>query len=152
MIVGRVSRWVQWLISAAVLLIGAAAAAAAVFFTHPYSALRSGLIIVIIILTAAGVVYSGFFRRSCRFRLTNEYIEFQSGILYQITRRIRRSSIMAVTEVRLPFPMPGISSLLISAMGGSMLLPLLKVEDVSQILQVLLPEQQDEGMAEQGNV
>ena len=33
-----------------------------------------------------------------------------------------------------------------------MLLPLLKVEDVRQILQVLLPEQQDEGMAEQGNV
>ncbi len=152
MIVGRVSWWVQLLISAAVLLTGAAAAAAVVFFTHPYSALRSRLIIAVMILTAAGVIYSGLFRRSCRFRLTDEYIEFQSGVLYQVTRRIRRSSVMAVTEIHLPFPLPGISSLLVSAMGGSMLLPLLEAGDAGQILQALLPEQQDEGMAEQGNV
>lgn len=149
MIAGRVSRWVQWLISAAVLLVCGVATVAVVMFTQPFSAWRSWLMIAVILLMAAGLIYTGFFWRSCRFRLTDEYIEFQSGILYQITRRIRRSSIMAVTEIYLPFPVPGISSLLISAMGGSMLLPLLKAEDVKRISQALLPEQRDEEVTEQ---
>lgn len=56
---------------------------------------------------------------------------------------------MAVTEIYLPLPVPGISSLLISAMGGSMLLPMLKSEDVRRIAEALLPQQQDEGVTEQ---
>ena len=66
-----------------------------VLFTAPFALLRGWLLAGSSLLAVAGLVYACFFWRSCRFTLTNEYIEFHNGILYQVSRRIRRSSIMA---------------------------------------------------------
>lgn len=153
---GRVSRWVQLLVSLAVVLAWVGVVALTVLFTAPFALLRGWLLAGSSLLAVAGLVYACFFWRSCRFTLTNEYIEFHNGILYQVSRRIRRSSIMAVSEIKVPFPMPRVTSLLVSAMGGSMLLPLLDAQDAEQLLQALMPPGQlpenEEGMDDAGNV
>lgn len=153
---GGVSRWLQLMVSLAVVLVWCGAVALTLFFTQPFTVLRGWLLAGSSLLAVAGIVYAGFFWRSCHFTLTDEYIEYRSGILYQVNRRIRRSSVMAVAEVRFPFLMPQTASLLISAMGGSMLLPLLNKQDAERLFGVLLPPgpdaENEEGMDDAGNV
>ena len=155
---GGVSRWLQLMVSLAVVLVWCGAVALTLFFTQPFTVLRGWLLAGSSLAAAAGAVYAGFFWRSCHLTLTNQYIEYRSGILYQINRRIRLSSIMAVTVVKCPFPKPEIASLLVSAMGGSMLLPLLDKKDAEKLLALLLPSEntenaeKTEGMDDAGNV
>lgn len=108
--------------------------------TAPYSFWRTVFLAGITLLLGAVLLYLPFLRRSCRFSLTDTYIEYQSGILYHIRRRMRCSAIMVVTEMRTPVSaFCHTRTLLISGMGGSMFLPLLREKDAEILLAVLSP-------------
>lgn len=148
---GTISYWAG--ILGAVLAIGiwAILLILVLMLTAPYSSLRTGFLTGITLLLGAALLYLPFLRRSCRFSLTDTYIEYQSGILYHIRRRIRCSAVMVVTEMRTPVSsLFHTRTLLISGMGGSMLLPLLREKDADILLAVLSPVQKESRGAEDG--
>ncbi len=109
--------------------------AAGIWLLLPDTGLRPRLLIGVTLLLGAVLVYLPFLRRSCRFLLTGDYIEYESGILYHVRRRIRCSAVMVVTEIHTPLShLCHTRTLLISAMGGSMLLPLLRAPDAADLL------------------
>lgn len=119
--------------------------------TAPYSSLRTAFLAGITLLLGAALLYLPFLRRSCRFSLTDTYIEYQSGLLYHVRRRIRRSAVMVVTEMRTPVSMfCHTRTLLISGMGGSMLLPFLRETDAEVLITLLSPAVARKRAAESG--
>ncbi len=145
---GTVSRWIQLLLSLAAAVVWAIVIALIIFFSEPFSAPRSWLLGISTLLFGAVLFYFPHYRASCRYKLTDEYIEYRCGILYQTSARIRREAVMMVTEIRLPFPfLRGTKSLLVSAMGGSMLLPFLYADEAQELFLRLsgeMPEACDE--------
>ena len=108
--------------------------------SEPYSDLRTILLAGITLILGAVFIYLPFLRRSCKFILTDKYIEYTSGILYRMRRRISREAVMVVTEMRTPFSyLCHTRTLVISAMGGSMMLPLLRQKDAEALLALLTP-------------
>ena len=86
------------------------------------------------VLWAAGAGYLPFFCHSCRFALGDGYIEFTSGIFFQIRRRMSIGAVTAVSELRAPLSnLTGTRSLYLSAMGGGLLLPFLKAGDAEAV-------------------
>ncbi len=119
--------------------------------TAPYSSLRTGLLTGITLLLGAVLVYLPFLRRSCRFLLADTYLEYESGLLYHVRRRIRRSAVMVVTEMRTPVSvLCHTRTLLVSGMGGSMLLPFLREADAEALLALLPPDAVQKRGAEPG--
>ena len=136
---GCISRW-GWVL----LELGLTAAAAAVLAAGYLLGRRFGLPVgflppVVGGVWAAGSVYLPFFCRSCRFTLGEGYVEFTSGILFQMRRRLSVRAVTAVSELIAPFSsLTATRSLYISAMGGGMLLPMLRKKDAEALEGYLL--------------
>ena len=135
---GTVSRWIQLLLSLAALAVWAGVIALIIFFSEPFTASRRWLLGISTFLFGVSLLYFSRYRDSCRYRLTDEYIEYRCGLLYETCSRIRLDAVMMVTEIRLPIPfIRRTCSLLVSAMGGSILLPLLYPDDAQFLLETL---------------
>lgn len=137
---GTISYWAGILCAVLTLGIWALALLVVLAVSEPYSDLRTTLLAGITLLLGAILIYLPFLRRSCKFTLTDEYIEYTSGILYRMRRRISRRAVMVVTEMRTPVSyLCHTRTLMISAMGGSMMLPLLREKDAEALLTLLTP-------------
>ena len=91
-----------------------------------------------LLFVLSAFLYLPLFHLSCRYVLTDAYLEFLSGVLFASRRRMRRDAILYVTAVRSPFSrLLGTGTLLIRAMGGSMILPMLPKEDAQALLAAL---------------
>lgn len=131
---GRVSRWAGVMLeaglAAAALVLLAAVRIAGGQLPLPVPVLNG----VVGGLWLLGAAYLPFFCHSCRFALGEGYIEFTSGILFQLRRRLSIGAVTAVSELRAPFSgLTGTRSLYLAAMGGGLLLPFLKVRDAEAV-------------------
>ena len=99
---GTISYWAGILCAVLALGIWVLALIVVLALSEPYSDLRTVLLAGITLLLGAVFIYLPFLRRSCIFTLTDEYIEYTSGILYRMRRRISRRAVMVVTEMRTP--------------------------------------------------
>lgn len=148
---GTISYWAGILCAVLALGIWVLALIVVLALSEPYSDLRTVLLAGITLLLGAVFIYLPFLRRSCIFTLTDEYIEYTSGILYRMRRRISRRAVMVVTEMRTPVSyLCHTRTLVISAMGGSMMLPLLRQKDAEALLALLtpVPQKKPEGQNE----
>ena len=148
---GTISYWAGILCAVLALGIWVLALIVVLALSEPYSDLRTVLLAGITLLLGAVFIYLPFLRRSCKFTLTDEYIEYTSGILYRMRRRISRRAVMVVTEMRTPVSyLCHTRTLVISAMGGSMMLPLLRQKDAEALLALLtpVPQKKPEGQNE----
>ena len=77
---------------------------------------------------------------SSHYRITPEYVEYESGVCVCVRTRMLRRSIMYVTLVRSPVsPFLGTRSLVISSMGGNLVIPGLPRETAEEILKDVTP-------------
>ena len=139
LLTGTVSRWAGVILAAGLTLVALLLLAGIYFagghFPIPVPAL-SGTVAG---LWAVGILYIPFFCHSCRFTLGVGYVEFTSGIFFQIRRRMSVGAVTAVSELRSPFSgLTGTRTLLLSAMGGGMLLPLLRERDAAAVMGYML--------------
>ena len=75
-----------------------------------------------------------------QYRITPEYVEYESGVCVCVRTRMLRRSIMYVTLVRSPVsPFLGTRSLVISSMGGNLVIPGLPRETAEEILKDVTP-------------
>lgn len=78
---------------------------------------------------------------SCRYTITPEYIEYSRGVFFFVRTRVLRRSIMYVTIVRSPIsPLLRTRSLVVSSMGGSLMLPSLPIREAEALLQEITPK------------
>ena len=135
---GTVTRWMQLFLSLAAAVIWAAAIGFIIFLTRPFSFSRRIFLAGMTIVFFLSLIYIPHYCGSCRYVLTSEYIEYRRGILFQFSSRIQIEAVMTVTEICLPFStLRGTCSLLISAMGGRLLLPLINHDEGKAIMHAL---------------
>ena len=131
---GNISRWAGAVLGGG-LTLGTAAFILLVLlldkrFPLPAAALCGGAAGV----WAAAGLYLPFYCRSCRFTLGEGYIEFTCGIFFQLRRRMRLGAVTALSELRTPFSsLTGTRTLHLSAMGGGLVLPMLRRADAETV-------------------
>ena len=97
--------------------------------------LGGGLFAGSLLLPLAALLYE-----SSHYRITPEYVEYESGVCVCVRTRMLRRSIMYVTLVRSPVsPFLGTRSLVISSMGGNLVIPGLPRETAEEILKDVTP-------------
>lgn len=131
---GGISRWAGVVLGAGLTLAAGALIALALLlgrrFSLPGTALCGGAAGV----WAAGCLYLPFYCRSCRFTLGEGYVEFTCGLFFQLRRRMRVGAVTALSELRTPFSsLTGTRTLHLSAMGGGLVLPMLRRADAEAV-------------------
>ena len=77
---------------------------------------------------------------SCCYVLTEEYVEFQCGVIFFHRRRMLRSSVMYVTVMKDPVSvLTRTRTVVLHAMGGRLVIPFLPVREVSALLRAVSP-------------
>lgn len=77
---------------------------------------------------------------SCGYTVTEEYVEYGRGVFVFVRTRMLRRSIMYVTLLRTPLsPLLGTRTLVVSSMGGSLVIPWLPRAVAESLLQEITP-------------
>lgn len=139
LLTGTVSRWAGVMLVVGLTLVALLLLAGVYFVGGHFPIPVPTLSAILAALWAVGILYIPFFCHSCRFTLGVGYVEFTSGIFFQMRRRMSVGAVTAVSELRSPFSgLTGTRTLLLSAMGGGMLLPLLRERDAAAVMGYIL--------------
>lgn len=82
---------------------------------------------------------------NCSYAISEEYVEYQTGVIFFTRRRMLKSSIMYVTVLKDPLsPLLRTRTVVLSAMGGQMMIPFLPVRDAVFLMRETAPQKRRE--------
>lgn len=128
-------------------VVAAAAAGLVLLFFAPRSWLWYSLLWLIgLLFVLTAFLYLPLRYLNCCYTITEEYVEYQTGVLFFSRRRMLKSSVMYVTVLKDPLsPLLGTRTVILSAMGGRMVIPFLPVRDAVLLMRETAPQKQKEG-------
>ena len=94
-----------------------------------------------LVLVLCCFLWLPLYYESCRYTVTESYIEYSRGVFFFVRTRVLRRSIMYVTILRSPLaPFLRTRSLVIHSMGGSLCLPCLPLREAEALLKEITPK------------
>ena len=94
----------------------------------------------------AAFLYLPLLYISCCYIVTEEYVEYQSGVIFFTRRRMLKSSIMYVTILKSPLsPLLKTRTVVFSAMGGKLIIPFLPVRNAVELMRETAPKKRASG-------